>query len=89
MQRREETEELNISMFTKELLLKRVMGPILDLARVSNMGDRQFSQYSRSVKDLMYEVLRHGNDILQTVQTFKTSQTDDILPRVDSKNESK
>jgi hypothetical protein len=89
MQRTEEVTELNISLFTKELLLKQVMGPVLDLARVSNMGDRQFNQYSRSIKDLMYDVLRHGNDILQTAQNFKTSQTDDILPRVDSKNDTK
>ena len=41
------TEKLNISIFLKELLTKKVMAYVLDLARVSDMNDRQFKQYEK------------------------------------------
>ena len=58
------TEKLNISIFLKELLTKKVMAYVLDLARVSDMNDRQFKQYERSVKNFIYEQVKAANTII-------------------------
>lgn len=69
--------ELNVSKFLKEVALQKVMGPILDLARVSNMGDRQFNQFQRSVKNHMYSVIENSNKVLCEYDKFITQS--DIL----------
>lgn len=83
-----EEKELNISFFLKELLQKEVMAHVLDLARVSDMGERQFEQFERSVKDHIYSIIKNGNDRIITYTKFTTSFTKDVLPMAQRLNES-
>lgn len=80
-------KKLNISFLIKEVLIKDVMAYTLDMARMSSMGDRQFDQFSRSIKKYMYDVVRGTNDYLVTYKSFITADTNDILPKLDSKND--
>ena len=77
--------DLNISFYLKELLVNDIMADILDLARISDMGDRQFSQYSKSVKVKIYSIIREANACLLTTDKFTTAGTDDVLPKLKPK----
>lgn len=80
--------ELDLSLFLKEILLRDLMGPLIDQARMSDMGERQFSQFERSIKASFYKVLREGNDYLNDYRRFRVSPTDDILPKAPNKSDS-
>lgn len=81
------TDEINISYMMKDLIIKDIMAFVLDLSRISSLGDRQFKQYEKTVKDKMYDIIRSTNDMLVEYTDFKTSPTDEILPKFISKND--
>jgi hypothetical protein len=68
----QEETMLNLTLFLKTLLTRKVLGYVLDLARVSEMGERQFKQFERSVKNYVYEVLGDANTHLCQASKFET-----------------
>lgn len=80
-------KEINISFLLKEILVKDVMASVLDLARISDMGDRQFEQFEKNIKDKIYSLIKNNNDLLLTCNKFKTSETNDVLPRLGGKTD--
>lgn len=74
-------KRLNISYYMKDFFIKEVMAKFLDLARISDMGERQFRQFERCIKDFMYTRLQETNDLMCSVTDFDTTETEDLLPK--------
>ena len=48
-----------------EALFTKYMGKVLDYARMSDMGERALTQFSRSVKDDCYQQIKFAKAILK------------------------
>lgn len=56
--------ELNVPVLV-EALFTKYMGKVLDYARMSDMGERALTQFSRSVKDDCYQQIKFATAILK------------------------
>lgn len=53
-------EKMDLALFLKQILEGEVMGPTLDMARSSDMGDRQFDQFQKSLKGIVRKSLKNA-----------------------------
>ena len=73
---------LDLATFTKRLM-EETMGYYLDFARGSDMGDRQFNQFERSVKSYTRKAIHNNVMLLSEYNKFNVDLT--VLQRVEEK----
>lgn len=73
-----EEKELNLSLVTQQILITDLLGKILDLARMSDMGDRQLKQYTYFIKNNFYESLCLLNNMYLKADKFTVLPTDQL-----------
>jgi len=74
--------ELDLGIFLREMQ-DEMIGYVLDLARVSPMGDRQFQQFERSIKKYIRETFNANLEVIKDYDAFKVSDKQTFL---DTKN---
>jgi hypothetical protein len=65
-------ETLDLALFTKKVL-EKVLGHALDLARISEMGERAFGQYEKSIKNYVRETINNSVHVLSEYNKFEVN----------------
>lgn len=68
-----EGKELDISLATKKAIIEELLWSVLDLSKMAITGDRQYKQFSISVKKLFYSTFYKLNDEFLSTDRFLTT----------------
>lgn len=69
-----ENKELNISLATKRAVIDELLWSVLDLGKMAISGERQYKQYSISLKKLFYTTFFNLNDEFLSTSKFLTTE---------------
>ena len=79
--------KLNLSTAVKQILLKELLGDVIDLTRLSDMGDRHHRQFCISVKKEFFEKLELLNNLFIQADTFEVTPTDEVMNSLRTKKD--
>lgn len=79
--------KLDLGQFLRKIQ-DEMQGYVLDLARVSEMGDRQFQQYEKSVKKYFRNTIDSATEALKGCKEFDISDRPPFIDRNVDKNNS-
>lgn len=79
--------KLNLSTAVKQILLKELLGDVIDLTRLSDMGDRQHRQFCISIKKEFFEKLELLNNLFVQADTFEVTPTDEVMNSLRTKKD--
>ena len=71
--------KLNLSTALKQVMLEDLLGKVIDLTRMSDMGDRQHRQFVITIKKEFFEKLVLLNNLFVKAETFDVTPTVEIV----------
>lgn len=84
-----EDKELNLSVVAQRIIITELLGNVIDLARMSDMGERQLRQYTSSIKNSFYSALSLLNDMYLQAEKFTVLPTEQICNKTKEKGPKK
>jgi hypothetical protein len=79
--------KLNLSTALKQVMLEDLLGKVIDLTRMSDMGDRQHRQFVITIKKEFFEKLELLNNLFVKADTFDVTPTEEIVNRLRTKKD--
>lgn len=70
------SKEVNISLAAKKAIIDELLWSALDLGKMAINGDRQYKQYSISLKKLFYSTFYKLNDDFLSAEKFLTTEVE-------------
>lgn len=79
--------KLNLSSTVKQVLLRDLLGDVIDLTRLSGMTDRQHRQFVITVKKEFFEKLELLNNLFENASGFDVTPTEELMGSIRSKKD--
>lgn len=79
--------KVNLSAALKQVLLKELLGDVIDLTRLSDMGDRQHRQLCITIKKEFFDKLELLNTLFEKADEFEVTPTEEVMNSLRSKRD--
>lgn len=76
------SNNLNLSIAIKRVLLEDLLGKVIDLTRISDMGDRQHRQFVITIKKEFFDKLEELNNSFINSKDYSVIPTDELMSKL-------
>ncbi len=81
------SNKVNLSAAIKQVMLKEILGDIIDLTRLSDMGERQHRQFCITIKKEFFEKVELLNTLFEKADGFEVTPTEEVMNSLRSKKD--
>ena len=79
--------KVNLSSAIKQVVLKELLGSVIDLTRISEMSERAHRQFCITIKKEYYEKVELLNTLFEKADGFEVTPTEEVMNSLRSKKD--
>lgn len=79
--------KVNLSSAIKQVVLKELLGSVIDLTRISEMSERAHRQFCITIKKEFFEKVELLNNLFEKADEFDVTPTEEVMNSLRSKKD--